>query len=96
MNFNTFSQSLNAAMPPAELSIYLQAMWYDACNEWHKAHYLVDNINDINAYRVHAYLHRKEGDLTNAAYWYQRANITMPAITLVQEWEVIVKHLLNN
>lgn len=79
---------------PAGLNVYLQALWYDAKDDWHKAHALVDHLNDKTACWVHAYLHRKEGDLGNADYWYRRAGKTRPSVSLKQEWEIIVKAIL--
>lgn len=94
MQFEAFSETLRQATPPQSCSIYLQAMWYDANGNWHKAHSLVDSLQDVTACHVHAYLHRKEGDTGNAAYWYHRAGKQMPAINLQQEWEQLVKILL--
>ena len=94
MNFETFQQSIKATSPPANVSLYLLAMWYDANGNWDKAHATVDNLNDSTACWVHAYLHRKEGDNANAGYWYQRASKKIPDISLQQEWENIVKAIL--
>ena len=94
MQFDIFIQSLEAAHPPADVSIYLQAMWYDARGDWHTAHSKIDHLEDTTACWVHAYLHRKEGDLWNADYWYRKAQKTRPAFTLQQEWENIVTALL--
>lgn len=94
MLLNEFIQSLDKAAPPAGITVYLQAMWQDAKGNWHEAHSLVDSMNDSTACYVHAYLHRKEGDLSNAAYWYSRAGKKKPEISLQEEWEQIVKQLL--
>jgi hypothetical protein len=93
MEFEIFHQSLSSATPPAT-NIYLQSMWYDAKGDWDKAHALVDSLHDETACWVHAYLHRKEGDLGNAEYWYRRAGKTRPSGSLQEEWELIVKELL--
>ncbi len=93
MTIEVFTQSLTNSTLPA-VNIYLQAMWHDAKGNWHKAHSLVDSLHDETACWVHAYLHRKEGDLGNAGYWYRNAGKNMPAISLQQEWEQIVKALL--
>lgn len=95
MDYQLFSESIAEAVLPAGLSVYLQSLWYDAKDDWHKAHALVDSLNDPAACWVHAYLHRKEGDLGNADYWYRRAGKTRPAVSLQQEWEIIVKELLQ-
>lgn len=94
MDYQLFSESIAEAVLPAGLSVYLQSLWYDAKGDWHKAHALVDSLNDSTACWVHAYLHRKEGDLGNADYWYRRAAKTRPSVSLQQEWETIVKALL--
>jgi hypothetical protein len=94
MQFENFRKSINHTIPPANISVYLLAMWYDANGDWNKAHGIVDSLDDAAACWVHAYLHRKEGDTGNANYWYRRADKKMPSITLEQEWEAIVKALL--
>ena len=91
---NDFKESLAQQKPPADLSVYLQSLWYDAKGEWNKAHNLVDSLNDKTACWVHAYLHRKEGDKWNANYWYTKAGKTMPADSLTKEWGQIAEALL--
>jgi hypothetical protein len=94
MQFEAFKQSLEQVTPPIGISIYLLSMWYDAKKDWDRAHQMVDSLDDATACWVHAYLHRKEGDVGNADYWYRRANKKRPGITLDKEWEMIVKALL--
>lgn len=94
MDSDTFFKSTALAAPPPGLNVYLLAMWYDAKGDWQKAHSLVDSLHDTAACHVHAYLHRKEGDAGNAAYWYSRANKQMPRISLEEEWGQIVKTLV--
>ena len=94
MNLASFRQSINDNKLPAGLSVYLNSMWYDGAENWNKAHHLVDSLNDSTACWVHAYLHRKEGDLWNADYWYSRAGKKRPDVSLQEEWETIVKALL--
>lgn len=72
MNYKQFLQSLNKATVPFEQKVLL-ALWFDGKGDWEKAHNLVDQANDKASMRVHAYLHRKEGDLWNADYWYRKA-----------------------
>lgn len=90
-----FQASLGAAMPPGELSSVLRALWLDARGRWDKAHDVVQGESGAEAAWVHAYLHRKEGDLDNAAYWYRRARRTMPKGSLEEEWRVIVATFLE-
>ncbi|RMG31742.1 MAG: hypothetical protein D6730_00995 [Bacteroidetes bacterium] len=95
MKLAEFMQSLQQAQPPAGLDELLLALWKDAKGDWHGAHSLVDHRSDRPACWVHAYLHRKEGDLGNAGYWYRRAGRSMPSSSLQQEWEHIAASLLN-
>ena len=60
---NDFKQSLNSAQPCAGLSVQLKGLWYDAKDNWHQAHAQVDQLNDQDSALVHAYLHRKKGDI---------------------------------
>jgi hypothetical protein len=94
MTFALFRASLDSNAPPAGSNAYLSSLWYDAKNNWNKAHELIQDIHDANAAWVHAYLHRKEGDISNAGYWYGKAGKTMPGYSLDQEWEEIVKALI--
>ena len=95
MEFENFISTLAAPSPPEIVSAYLQAMWFDAKGDWNKAHDIIQDIDDSKAALIHAYLHRKEGDSSNARYWYNRAGKPFPAVSLQQEWEQIVKDLLN-
>jgi hypothetical protein len=94
MSLPDFKQSLGGSSPPAEVSPYLQSMWHDAKDDWNKAHSIIQNIEDKKAAWVHAYLHRKEGDIANADYWYRRAGKTRPNDSLETEWENIVEAML--
>ena len=69
------------------MPLYIQALWWDAKGEWNKAHALIDSLDDKNSCWVHAYLHRKEGDIQNADYWYRRAQKQRPIESLQQEWQ---------
>jgi hypothetical protein len=94
MDIATFIKSIEGNQPPQELPLCLKALWYDAKGDWHTAHSSIDSAEDMDAYWVHAYLHRKEGDAWNAGYWYRRAGKTMPNISLDQEWKAITTALL--
>lgn len=95
MTFNEFTLSLSQPQPPGDLSELLQALWYDGIDDWDTAHNIAQDIASPEGSWVHAYLHRKEGDEGNAAYWYRRAGKPMPRISLQEEWEQIVTELLN-
>lgn len=94
MEMEQFVSSLNQQDPPIAISVYLQALWYDGKGDWHKAHNIIQDIDDKKAAWVHAYLHRKEGDVGNARYWYTRAGKTFPSLSLQQEWENITEAFL--
>jgi len=81
-----FIDSLTENLPPEGLSVYLQALWYDAKGDWQCAHDLIDHLEGQTAAHIHAYLHRKEGDSWNAQYWYNRAKQPMPEKPLDEEW----------
>jgi hypothetical protein len=89
-----FKESLAADEPVSALSVQLKSLWYDAKGDWQKAHALIDQLADQQSAWVHAYLHRKEGDVWNADYWYSRARKTRPNLSLDEEWEQLVSVLL--
>ncbi len=94
MTFDLFKATLVDDDPPPEIGPVLRALWIEARGDWDGAHKIVQDVSDRSAAWVHAYLHRKEGDLTNAAYWYSRAGQDVSAFSLEREWEEIVKALL--
>jgi hypothetical protein len=95
MTFEAFKKTLSLEQPPASVSAQLQAMWVEANGDWARAHRIVQDIDDADAAWVHAYLHRKEGDRDNAAYWYRRAGQRHRDQSLEEEWEHIVRTLLD-
>lgn len=95
MNFETFRSSLTATKPPDGLTVYLQSLWHDGKNDWEASHNIIQDVNDKTASWIHAYLHRKEGDVWNANYWYTKAGKRMPGYGLDQEWEEIVTALIE-
>lgn len=90
----TFVASLSDVSPPANLPPLLCALWHDAAGHWEQAHQITQDIESPDAAWVHAYLHRKEGDLGNAGYWYRRAGKPAATDSLETEWERIVRALL--
>lgn len=95
MNIEQFSDSLKLPQPPAGLTRYLLSLWWDGKEDWEKAHEIIQDIQDPTAAWIHAYLHRKEGDVFNANYWYNRASKRMPGYELKQEWKEIAGQLLD-
>ena len=93
MTLEDFRATLSANSPPAVAPV-LQALWYDARGDWDEAHELANGVDDATGAWVHAYLHRKEGDLGNAAYWYDRAGQPVATGALDAEWDRIATALL--
>ncbi len=86
MTLQDFKDTLSDKLPPQELSVQLKALWYDAKGDWETAHDLIDQLDDAVSAHVHAYLHRVEGDLWNARYWYNRAKQPEFKGSLEEEW----------
>lgn len=78
-----------------ELDGSLLALWWDAKGDWAKAHEIAQDVPGADGAWVHAYLHRKEGDMGNAAYWYRRAGKSVADGDLRVEWEGIVREMLG-
>jgi len=95
MTFEKFQQSLSQPSPPSAISEHLKALWYDSKGDWEQSHNIIQDIGDADAAWIHAYLHRKEGDIGNADYWYRRAGKKRPAVSLEEEWEIIVKKMIE-
>lgn len=93
MDLETFRKSLQNSQPPSGQNIYLQALWYDSKGDWEKSHELIQDLPDSSSARIHAYLHRKEGDQGNALYWYRRAGVNAFKGSLDEEWELLVSEL---
>jgi hypothetical protein len=93
VTLSEFKKTLNSSLPP-EVPSLLKALWYDANNNWDKAHSIAQDIHSSEGSWIHAYLHRKEGDLPNAKYWYNMAGRMMPTYSLQKEWDEIVSELL--
>ena len=79
-----------------ENSPVLMALWLDGHGDWESAHDQVDQLPGKSAARVHAYLHRKEGDQWNADYWYTRSGEKRPKLSLEEEWEELVKRFMKS
>ncbi len=94
MNIGDYNASLVVASPPTEISPALQALWWARKGDWDKAHKIAQQQDDAEGAWVHAYLHRVEGDLGNAGYWYHRAGKEQARNPLDDEWNQIVRALL--
>ena len=94
MQYREFMNSLAQDTCPGDVDPCLQALWYDAKGEWDAAHEIVQQLDSERAARVHAYLHRKEGDDWNSRYWHRQAGSRFPAgMSLEAEWTQLVREL---
>ena len=94
MTLSDFRASLASPAPPAGLAPALEALWHDARGDFDRAHDLAQSDESGDGDWVHAYLHRKEGDAGNAAYWYRRAGKPVCRDGLNVEWGAIAQALL--
>jgi hypothetical protein len=94
MDLARFKTSLATASPPADLSPPLVALWWAAKGDWQAAHEVAQQNDDASSAWVHAHLHRIEGDLSNAGYWYRRAGKPAATEKRESEWAAIAAALL--
>jgi hypothetical protein len=94
MNVTEFQASTAADAPPDGLSLPLQTLWWEAKGDWKRAHACAQDDRTANGALVHAYLHRVEGDLSNAGYWYSRAGRPPSTAPLAAEWSALVSEFL--
>lgn len=95
MTLDEFRLSLHSPEPPKGLSGALVALWWAGKQDWGRAHDIAADDGSVEAAWVHAHLHRQEGDLGNAAYWYRRAKKPVANGALMEEWDGIVSALLQ-
>lgn len=95
MNLSDFKKSVSVGEKPDGLTPALGGLWADAAGDWETAHRIVQKSEDRSSAWVHAYLHRKEGDDSNARYWYARAGREASNDSLDEEWDDIAKTLLE-
>ncbi|MGE0771221.1 MAG: hypothetical protein AB7K37_05885 [Cyclobacteriaceae bacterium] len=96
MDFPTFRRSLKNDHPPKDLTPLLEALWFVGKDDWDRAHEIAQEDHSDEGSWVHAYLHRVEGDVSNALYWYGRAGKKMPTCTATEEWRQITERLLSD
>ena len=91
MTAEQFKATTADPAPPAGIGPLLVALWHDARGDWEAAHAVAQADEGSATHdRLHAYLHRKEGDAGNAAYWYRRARVPVYRGTLEDEWRELV------
>ncbi len=96
MTFEEFRSSLSEAAPPQGLELALQALWWAGKGDWDRAHACVQQREgEPECDLVHAHLHRQEGDVGNAGYWYRRAGQPMPTTPPEQEWAAVATRFLS-
>jgi len=96
MDLQEFTLTTSHHAPPVGLMPVLEALWYLRKGNWDRAHAIVQEHEDDKAYAlVHAHLHRIEGDLANAGYWYRRAGKSATTTALEDEWKSLTAHFLR-
>jgi hypothetical protein len=95
MTLGEFKDTLSKSRPPAGLAPALAALWSAGNDKWDKAHAIVMDDSGRDCAWVHAYLHRVEGDLGNAGYWYRQAQRPVATQSIAAEWDAIAKALLK-
>jgi hypothetical protein len=95
MSPDEFDGSLAVEAPPPGLDLALTALWWAGKGAWDNAHgFVQQDEGNPRCDHVHAFLHRQEGDLDNARYWYRRAVQPVPTCSLDEEWKAIARQLL--
>ena len=95
MTLAEFKRTLSKSKPPAGLAPALAALWWAGKDNWDTAHRIVMDEGGKDCAWIHAYLHRVEGDLGNAGYWYRQAERPVPKQQLAAEWKAIAQTLLS-
>jgi hypothetical protein len=96
MTFDEYLRSIDNVHPSPQLSETLRSLWWDKKGNWNKAHSIAQEIPTVQGSAVHAYLHREEGVIWNADYWYSRAGRERPKIPFEEEWKALVEEMLGS
>ena len=96
MTLDELRAAVGSASPPSGVPATIVALWHDARGDWDAAHRVAQDVESPDGSWVHAYLHRKEGDLGNAGYWYRRAGRSAASGSLDDEWAAIAAALLTD
>lgn len=95
-NYAEFEETLSNSNPPSDWPEALKVMWFDAKGNWESSHNIAQDMHNALGSWMHAYLHRKEGDKSNAGYWYRQAGRKYPEISLEEELREIVEFVLTD
>ena len=96
MTYVKFISLTEQKTKPVNISDHLLSLWYDKIGDWDTAHSIIQKIPDQIASQIHAYLHRNEGDIWNAKYWYNIAGIRLKEIPFEKEWDNLVKLIIKS
>ena len=96
LDYSQFLETLSYSEPDSDWSDGLKAIWFDAAGNWEASHEIAQEMHTELGSWIHAYLHRKEGDMFNAEYWYRRANRPFPKYSLDDELQVLVNWILQS
>jgi hypothetical protein len=91
LSVDEFKASFSLNEPAEGLTLQEKALWFAGKGDWNIAHQIVQDMNDKFSSRIHAFLHRQEGDISNARFWYNKAGANMPALSIDEEWEELFK-----
>lgn len=95
MDLEEFRRSLSGDAPPAGMSAPLQVLWWAENGSWERAHEMAQDMPDPDGALLHGHLHREEGDLSNAGYWYRRAGSSIPGDSIEVERVRLLRHFLS-
>jgi hypothetical protein len=95
MDLTQFRATVAEGAPPVGISLALQTLWWDVKGEWDRAHQCAQLDEGKTGSIVHAYLHRKEGDMRNAGGWYSRAGREPATVPLEEEWRSLAEEMLT-
>nr|WP_298999109.1 hypothetical protein [uncultured Allomuricauda sp.] len=91
IDFKTFKETLDFSLPPEKWTLALKALWYDAKGDWNASHNIAQDLHTPIGSWIYAYLHRKEGDDWNAAFWYRQADQPFPKYGMDEELKQLVE-----
>lgn len=97
MSLIEFQAAIDQNLVPAEFTDLEKTLWFAKKNNWEEAHRIcVAYENEPKFDRIHAFLHRQEGDKFNAKWWYNKLKINIPTVSLEEELEEIIFNNLYN